>query len=68
MGLPEGHPEKEGVLVDLNALTEEVKARLAKKSQKGAVAAAAAGVTELTEQIESLSAQEAVPKTENAGV
>lgn len=68
MGLPEGHPEKEGVLVDLNVLTEEVKARLAKKGQKGAVAAAAAGVTELTEQIESLSAQEAVPKTENAGV
>ena len=31
MGLPEGDPEKDGVLVDLSQLEEEVKARLSKK-------------------------------------
>ena len=31
MGLEDGHPEKEGVLVDLTALPAEVKARVAKK-------------------------------------
>lgn len=32
MGLEEGHPEKEGVLVDLVSLVTEVKSRLARKS------------------------------------
>ncbi|XHG01422.1 Cytoplasmic and mitochondrial histidine tRNA synthetase [Aspergillus wentii] len=31
MGLPDGHPEKEGVLVELTTLADEVKSRLAKK-------------------------------------
>ncbi|KAL1953793.1 hypothetical protein VTO42DRAFT_2254 [Malbranchea cinnamomea] len=31
MGLPEGHPEKEGVLVELSNLAQEVKKRLEKK-------------------------------------
>lgn len=32
MGLEEGHPEKEGVLVDLVSLVGEVKSRLARKN------------------------------------
>ena len=36
MGLPEGHPEKEGVEVELAALVPELQARLAKK-QSGVV-------------------------------
>ena len=31
MGLDAGHPEKDGVLVDLGALVGEVKSRLARK-------------------------------------
>ena len=31
MGLPEGHPEKDGVLVDLATLPQEIKGRLEKK-------------------------------------
>jgi histidyl-tRNA synthetase len=60
MGLPESHPEKEGVLVDLKALPEEVKTRLAKKK------CAAAGIEK---QVEGLTVQEKeAPKTEDAGV
>jgi histidyl-tRNA synthetase len=33
MGLPEGHPEKDGVLVELKDLTAEVKRRLAMKGE-----------------------------------
>lgn len=33
MGLPEGHPEKDGVLVDLVTLPEEIKRRLDKKKR-----------------------------------
>ncbi|KAF9892002.1 Cytoplasmic and mitochondrial histidine tRNA synthetase [Aspergillus nanangensis] len=47
MGLEEGHPEKEGVLVDLASLPEEVKARVAKKQ-------AQANVPGVTQQLESL--------------
>lgn len=32
MGLPDGHPEKEGVLVDIDSLTTEIKQRLEKKA------------------------------------
>jgi histidyl-tRNA synthetase len=32
MGLPEGHPEKDGVLVDIKDLTTEIKKRLAMKA------------------------------------
>lgn len=58
MGLEEGHPEKEGVLVDLKNLAEEVKTRLAKKN------GATIGIEK---QIEGLTVQE-TPKTEDAGV
>ena len=33
MGLPEGHPEKDGVLVDIKDLTAEIKKRLALKAE-----------------------------------
>jgi histidyl-tRNA synthetase len=33
MGLPEGHPEKDGVLVEMKDLTAEVKRRLALKAE-----------------------------------
>lgn len=32
MGLEEGHPEKEGVLVDLASLVTEVKSRFSRKN------------------------------------
>ena len=35
MGLPEGHPEKEGVLVDLADLVSEVRKRLAARTGEG---------------------------------
>ncbi|KAJ5440736.1 Histidine-tRNA ligase/ATP phosphoribosyltransferase regulatory subunit [Penicillium cf. griseofulvum] len=41
MGLPEGHPEKEGVEVDITSLVSELQTRLAKK-QQGAVYSLAA--------------------------
>jgi histidyl-tRNA synthetase len=41
MGLPEGHPEKEGVEVDITSLVSELQTRLAKK-QQGAVSSLAA--------------------------
>lgn len=67
MGLEEGHPEKEGVLVDLKNLSEEVKARLDRKAQRGATA-----VSELVEKVEGLEVKgkEAPPKTgsEDSGV
>jgi histidyl-tRNA synthetase len=47
MGLEEGHPEKEGVLVDLASLPEEVKTRVAKKR-------AQANVSDVTQQMEGL--------------
>ncbi|EFE33048.1 uncharacterized protein ARB_00135 [Trichophyton benhamiae CBS 112371] len=34
MGLPDGHPEKEGVLVDVDSLTTEIKQRLEKKASE----------------------------------
>ena len=49
MGLRDTHPEKEGVLVDLKNLSEEVKARLDRKAQRGATA-----VSELVEKVEGL--------------
>lgn len=50
MGLPEGHPEKEGVLVDLASLVDELKARIAKKDKH----ANGAGVSEVAQQMESV--------------
>jgi histidyl-tRNA synthetase len=63
LGLEEGHPEKEGVLVDLAALTDEVKARLAKKQSQTSAKADISGVTQ---QLEAIKVE--APKTEDAGV
>ena len=49
MGLPEGHPEKEGVLIDLGSLVDEVRARLAGKQKQ----VDGAGVSEVAQQMES---------------
>lgn len=45
MGLEDGHPEKEGVLVDLAALPAEIKTRVANKRR-------GQDVQEITEQLE----------------
>ncbi|KAF7116677.1 hypothetical protein CNMCM5793_005169 [Aspergillus hiratsukae] len=63
MGLEEGHPEKEGVLVDLASLTDEVRARLAKKQSQTSATADLSGVTQ---QLEAVKVE--APKTEDAGV
>lgn len=44
MGLPDGHPEKDGVLVDLNELTTVVKQKLRFKEEAGMV-------SEVTEKV-----------------
>ena len=59
MGLPKGHPEKEGVEVPFNSLIPELQARLA-RIQSGAVSS-------LTQQLQDVQVSEA-PKTEDAGV
>ena len=48
LGVPDDHPEKEGVLVLLTDLVEEVKLRLSRKSQ-------AASIGEVTGKIDGLS-------------
>lgn len=44
MGLPEGHPEKEGILVDQSDMVAEVKVRLERKKELDAVAMRAEGL------------------------
>jgi len=44
MGLPEGHPEKEGVLVDLKNLVPEIEDRLKRKQQLDSLAQKAKGL------------------------
>lgn len=44
MGLPDEHPLKEGELISLDNLVEEVKARLARKEQLDRIAAQAEGL------------------------
>ena len=34
MGLPEGHPDKDGVMVDLKYIVPEVQSRIRKKKEK----------------------------------
>ncbi|KAI5293521.1 Cytoplasmic and mitochondrial histidine tRNA synthetase [Ascosphaera acerosa] len=47
MGLPDGHPEKDGVLVDLDALPAVVKQKLRAKEDAGAVAQVTEQVSEM---------------------
>lgn len=44
MGLPEGHPEKEGIIVSLDEMCAEVKTRLQRKKDIDAVAQQAEGL------------------------
>jgi histidyl-tRNA synthetase len=44
MGLPEDHPLKEGELIDLDKLVEEVQARIARKQQLDGITAQAEGL------------------------
>ncbi|CEJ94983.1 Putative Histidyl-tRNA synthetase [[Torrubiella] hemipterigena] len=44
MGLPEGHPEKEGILVSLDSMVAEVKTRLQRKKDVEAIAQQAEGL------------------------
>ena len=44
MGLQDGHPEKEGVLVDLKDMTQEVKIRLQRKKELDNVTRQAEGL------------------------
>jgi histidyl-tRNA synthetase len=50
MGLPDGHPEKDGVLVDIDNLVEEVKGRIARKAELDAVTVQAKGLKVSSEQ------------------
>ena len=72
LGLPEGHPEKDGVLVEQGRLVEEVRERLAKKVRVdglGSVGSVAAEVEGLKiGSQEALSAQKQPPKTGDDGV
>ncbi|KAL2041352.1 hypothetical protein N7G274_005734 [Stereocaulon virgatum] len=54
MGLPEGHPEKDGVMVGIGELVGEVKERLRRKGE---------GVEEMVDRVNGLSTQDAEGKT-----
>ena len=65
MGLPEGHPEKDGVLVERDRLVEEVRERLLKKAKADGVAS----VGSLSAETEGLAigAQEASKESMRTG-
>ena len=63
MGLPEGHPEKDGVMVDLKDLVAEVRSRLRKKTEEDAVGPVAEGTNGL-----SVAESDQAPKTGDDGV
>lgn len=44
MGLPNGHPEKEGVLVEISSLVSEVRQRIARITEVDELAQEVAGV------------------------
>jgi histidyl-tRNA synthetase len=73
MGLPEGHPEKEGVSVDISNLVDEIKRRIEQKN-KGAetsTVTATDAVESTTAAAANLSVSGDAPvaqKTEDAGV
>ena len=60
MGLPEGHPEKDGVMVETNDLVMEVRTKIKKKWQDEDV--------EVADRINGLSTMETTEKTEDDGV
>lgn len=67
LGLEEGHPEKEGVLVDLTSLIPEVKTRLARKnSGTSAESEAFAGLAQKLEGVDVKA--DTTGKTADAGI
>lgn len=73
LGLEEGHPEKEGVLVDISSLVDEVRSRLVKKRAAAPTStstATAGNVMELAQKLDGVKVETATeaPTTEGAGV
>lgn len=67
LGLEEGHPEKEGVLVDLTSLIPEVKARLARKNSGTSTDSEA--VAGLAQKLEGVDVKaDTTAKTADAGI
>lgn len=64
MGLPEGHPEKDGVMVDLQNLVPEVQSRIRKKKE------VEDGVNSISASANGLSVvdSEKAPKTGDDGI
>jgi len=64
MGLPEGHPEKDGVMVDLKNLVQEVQSRIRKKKE------VEDGVNSISASTNSLSIadSEKAPRTGDDGI
>lgn len=63
MGLQDGHPEKDGVMVNLKDLVTEIQSRLHKKAEGDAVSSMTASTNGL-----SVAEAEKVPKTGDDGV
>lgn len=68
MGLPEGHPEKEGVLVELKNLADEVKRRIQNKQQGIEHNTSASLPESTTAAVADLTVGETAQKTEDAGI
>ena len=70
MGLPEGHPEKEGVSVDIKNLTDEIKLRIEKKNKgvETSTVIATDAVESTAAETANLTVSDAVQKTEDSGV
>lgn len=72
MGLPEGHPEKEGVSVDINNLVNEIKLRIDQKNKgvqtNTVIATDAVESTTAAAANLSVSGDAAAQKTEDEGV
>ncbi len=63
MGLQDGHPEKDGVIVELKNLVSELQSRLHKKADEDGVSSMTASTNGLD-----VAASERVPKIEDDGV
>lgn len=63
MGLPEGHPEKDGVMVDLKDLVSEVRTRLSKKADEDSIGPVAESTNGL-----GIAESDRAPKTGDDGV
>lgn len=59
MGLRDGHPEKEGILVDLGDMTRELKARLRRMKELDQVLVQAEGLV----VVDGIKAEDTTPET-----